>query len=44
MKIGVLLGGNSAEREVSLVSGKAISAACKELGHDVLDLDPEFDM
>ena len=44
MKIGVLLGGNSAEREVSLASGKAISAACKELGHEVLDLDPEFDM
>jgi len=44
MKIGVLLGGNSAEREVSLASGKAISAACKELGHNVLDLDPEFDM
>ena len=44
MKIGVLLGGNSAEREVSLASGKAISAACKELGHDVLDLDPQFDM
>ena len=44
MKIGVLLGGNSAEREVSLASGKAISAACKELGHDVLDLDLEFDM
>jgi len=44
MRIGVLLGGNSAEREVSLASGKAILAACKELGHDVLDLDPEFDM
>ena len=44
MKIGVLLGGNSAEREVSLSSGKAISAACKELGHDVIDLDPQFDM
>ena len=44
MKIGVLLGGNSSEREVSLASGKAISAACKELGHDVLDLDPQFDM
>ena len=44
MKIGVLLGGNSAEREVSLSSGKAISTACKELGHEVLDLDPEFDM
>ena len=44
MKIGVLLGGNSAEREVSLASGKAISAACKELGHNVLDLDPQFDV
>ena len=44
MKIGVLLGGNSSEREVSLSSGKSISAACKELGHDVLDLDPQFDM
>ena len=44
MKIGVLLGGNSAERVVSLAYGKALSAACKELGHDVLDLDPEFDM
>ena len=44
MKIGVLLGGNSAEREVSLASGKAISAACKELGHNVLDLDPQIDV
>jgi len=39
MKIGVLYGGSSTEREVSLNSGKAISAACTELGHDVLELD-----
>jgi len=38
MKIGVLFGGNSAERKVSLSSGKAISVACEELGHDVLTL------
>jgi len=40
MKIGVLFGGASQEREVSLESGKAISVACKSLGHDVVELDP----
>ena len=40
MKIGVLFGGASQEREVSLESGKAISIACKSLGHDVVELDP----
>ena len=41
MKIGVLFGGASQEREVSLESGKAISIACKSLGHDVVELDPK---
>ena len=41
MKIGVLLGGISQEREVSLESGKAIVTACKDLGHDVIELDPK---
>ena len=41
MKIGVLLGGSSQEREVSLESGKAISAACEALGHDVVKIDPQ---
>jgi len=41
MKIGVLFGGASQEREVSLESGKAISVACKSLGHDVVELDPQ---
>ena len=41
MKIGVLFGGASKEREVSLESGKAISIACKSLGHDVVELDPK---
>ena len=40
MKIGVLNGGNSEEREVSLNSGKAIISACKELGYNVISIDP----
>ncbi|HJZ84401.1 MAG TPA: D-alanine--D-alanine ligase [Polyangia bacterium] len=34
-KIGVLMGGLSAEREVSLKSGEAVYAALAERGHDV---------
>jgi len=33
------MGGTSAEREVSLRSGAAVSRALRELGHDVLDID-----
>ncbi|MBC8345108.1 MAG: D-alanine--D-alanine ligase [Candidatus Marinimicrobia bacterium] len=40
MKIAVLYGGNSAERDVSLSSGKAVIDACNVLGHDVVALDP----
>ena len=40
MKIAILYGGNSAEREVSLSSGNAIIDACNILGHDVVALDP----
>ena len=43
MKIGVLMGGDSSEREVSLSSGKAIVKACKELGHEVKKFDPKED-
>jgi D-alanine-D-alanine ligase len=39
MKIVVLKGGISSEREVSLSSGKNISAALMERGHKVLSLD-----
>lgn len=35
----VLMGGWSAEREVSLTSGKAIAAACERLGYRVSTLD-----
>ncbi len=40
MKITVLLGGISSERDVSLVSGKAVSDALRELGYEVTETDP----
>ena len=39
MKILVLMGGISAERDVSLVSGEAIVMALKSAGHQVMALD-----
>jgi D-alanine-D-alanine ligase len=39
-KVAVLLGGNSAEREVSLASGKAIFNALQDYGIDVHAFDP----
>lgn len=39
MKILVLMGGTSAERDVSLASGEAIVKALKSAGHQVLALD-----
>jgi len=39
MKIAVLYGGTSGEREVSLSSGKGIMNALKENGHDVIGID-----
>ena len=39
MKVLVLMGGTSAERDVSLVSGEAIVQALKDAGHQVLALD-----
>jgi D-alanine-D-alanine ligase len=38
-RVAVLMGGTSAEREVSLRSGAAVSKALRELGYDVLDVD-----
>ena len=40
MRIIVLMGGDSTEREVSLVSGDQISKALTENGHDVIKIDP----
>lgn len=39
MKILVLAGGESKEREVSLNTGKAIASALKNIGHDVAMID-----
>lgn len=38
-RVGVLYGGTSAERDVSLASGRAIVAACQRLGVEVVDLE-----
>ena len=40
MKITVLMGGTSSERNVSLASGIRIAQALRERGHDVTALDP----
>jgi D-alanine-D-alanine ligase len=41
LNITVMLGGPSAEREVSLRSGAAVAAALRSLGHNVTELDPQ---
>jgi D-alanine-D-alanine ligase len=41
LNIVVMLGGPSAEREVSLRSGAAVAAALRSLGHDAVELDPQ---
>jgi D-alanine-D-alanine ligase len=46
-KITVMLGGPSAEREVSLRSGAAVAKALRSLGHEVTEVDPkdgQFDL
>lgn len=40
-RIAVLLGGPDAERDISLVTGRACGAALKRLGHEVIEVDPE---
>lgn len=39
LHIAVLMGGWSAEREVSLMSGKGVAEALESLGHDVTEVD-----
>ena len=34
-KIGILMGGSSSEREVSIKTGNAVERACRELGYIV---------
>src|SRR5881394_1593676 len=40
LKIAVMLGGPSAEREVSLKSGAGVTSALRSLGHEVTEVDP----
>jgi len=42
MRLTVLLGGVSAERDVSLSSGLRMAAALREVGHEVICFDPAF--
>ncbi len=44
MKIGVLMGGLSSEREISLRSGKAVFEALKRKGYDAVCIDPARDL
>ena len=43
-KVAVLMGGPSAEREVSLVSGRECAKALREEGYDVIELDAGQDI
>ncbi len=40
-RVAVLLGGLSPERPVSLSSGAGVAAACRRLGHEVAEIDPQ---
>lgn len=44
MKVAVLMGGSSFEREFSLESGKNVCAALEEAGHKVVPLDTNADL
>jgi len=44
MHVAVLMGGWSAEREVSLVSGEGVAKACEALGHRVTRIDMDRDV
>ncbi|MDR3224587.1 MAG: D-alanine--D-alanine ligase [Holosporales bacterium] len=44
MKIAVLLGGWSPEREVSLDSGRCVADGLRQLGHEVFEIDVKKDL
>jgi D-alanine-D-alanine ligase len=44
LHVAVLMGGPSAEREVSLVSGAACAKSLRELGHQVTEIDVTLDI
>jgi len=44
LRVGILLGGMSVEREVSQRTGAAVAAALKGLGYDVVEIDAQKDL
>jgi D-alanine-D-alanine ligase len=42
--VAVLMGGESAEREISLLSGERVVNALNELGHQVTKVDPDYNL
>jgi len=44
LRVAVLMGGRSAEREVSLKSGRAVCEALRERGYQVIPIDPGHDV
>ena len=44
MRIVVLMGGRSSEREISLKTGNAVARALRELGHEVIEMDLTDDL
>ncbi len=44
MKIGVLYGGLSSEREVSLNSGRNVAGALRRRGYEVVEIDVGLDI
>ena len=42
MRVAVLMGGISPERNISLLSGRSVAAALRERGHTVLAIDPAY--
>lgn len=43
-RIGVLMGGISSERDISLKSGNMVAASLKRLGYDVVPIDMGYDL
>lgn len=39
MKVGVLYGGWSSEREISIISGKRVADALRKCGYDIIEID-----
>ena len=44
LRVAVLMGGFSPERDISLISGKGVCGALQNLGHQVFPVDPDPDL